>query len=262
MLDLLVNIKVISGWEYTYYLPSLDRKFHFCFFLITSVDTLHNHTTHSVLHNMTKTAPSCMCGSWYRDNDVYRFQEHTGRRWRALHGNFTPCGSRRLPSLPATAHIAEANCAHSVSAIGENFISLCCFSSPRKAYGLFWEPIDASTLGLRLGNRISPICGSSPPDPPRPVCARTAALPIPPFSKWGHGLLNSRTAFLSDAYRTYPMDLFNYRTVASPHKPAKKSVGLCRLVVGVKSPLILRGISARSSFPNKLLSLLIVLVFE
>ena len=33
-----------------------------------------------------------------------RFQERTGRRWRALHGNFTPCGSRRLPSSPATAH--------------------------------------------------------------------------------------------------------------------------------------------------------------
>ena len=47
----------------------------------------------------------------------------------------------------------------------------------------------ASTLGLRLDNRISPICGSSPPGPPRPVCARMAALPIPPFSKWGHGLL-------------------------------------------------------------------------
>ena len=47
----------------------------------------------------------------------------------------------------------------------------------------------ASTLGLRLGNRISPICGSSPPGPPRPVCARTAALPIPPFSKRGRGLL-------------------------------------------------------------------------
>ena len=62
-------------------------------------------------------------------------------------------------------------------------------SPPRKICELFWSPIDASTLGLRLDNRISPICGSSPPGPPRPVCARMAALPIPPFSKWGHGLL-------------------------------------------------------------------------
>ena len=47
-----------------------------------------------------------------------------------------------------------------------------------------------STLGLRLDNRISPICGSSPPSQPRLVCARKAAPPIPPFSSWDHGLLN------------------------------------------------------------------------
>ena len=39
----------------------------------------------------------------------------------------------------------------------------------------------ASTLGLRLDNRISPICGSSPPSQPRLVCARKAAPPIPPL---------------------------------------------------------------------------------
>ena len=48
----------------------------------------------------------------------------------------------------------------------------------------------ASTLGLRLDNRISPICVSSPPCQPRPVCARKAAPPIPPFSSWDRGLLN------------------------------------------------------------------------
>ena len=48
----------------------------------------------------------------------------------------------------------------------------------------------ASTLGLRLDNRISPICGSSPPSQPRLVCARKAAPPIPPFSSWDRGLLN------------------------------------------------------------------------
>ena len=53
------------------------------------------------------------------------------------------------------------------------------------------RPIKAvSTLGLRLDNRISPICGSSPPSQPRLVCARKAAPPIPPLSSWDHGLLN------------------------------------------------------------------------
>ena len=81
-----------------------------------------------------------------------------GRCWHTLHGNFTPCGSHRLPPLPATAH------------------------------GLSVKA--ASTLGLRLDNRISPICGSSPPSQPRLVCARKAAPPIPPFSSWDRGLLN------------------------------------------------------------------------
>ena len=44
------------------------------------------------------------------------------------------------------------------------------------------QPVKAaSTLGLRLDNRISPICVSSPPCQPRPVCARKAAPPIPPL---------------------------------------------------------------------------------
>lgn len=46
---------------------------------------------------------------------------------------------------------------------------------------------------------------------------------------------HSRTAFLSDAYRTYPMDLFNFRTVASPHRPIGRTAGLCQLAAGVKS---------------------------
>ena len=42
--------------------------------------------------------------------------------------------------------------------------------------------------------------------------------PYPSFLKAGSWPAHSHTAFLSDAYRTYPVDLFNYRTVASPHK--------------------------------------------
>ena len=53
-----------------------------------------------------------------------------------------------------------------------------------------WPVRTTSTLGLRLDNRISPICGSSPPSQPRLVCARKAAPPIPPFSSWDRGRLN------------------------------------------------------------------------
>ena len=81
------------------------------------------------------------------------------------------------------------------------------------------RPIKAvSTLGLRLDNRISPICGSSPPSQPRLVCARKAAPPYTSSLKLGSWPAQSRTAFLSGAYRMYPIDLFNSRTVASPHR--------------------------------------------
>lgn len=76
------------------------------------------------------------------------------------------------------------------------------------------RPMGRSTLGLRLDERISPICGSSPPGPPRPVCARKAAHPVPPFPA-GSWPAQSHTAALSDAYRMYPVDLFSYKAVAS-----------------------------------------------
>lgn len=99
----------------------------------------------------------------------------------------------------------------------------------------------ASTLGLRLGNRISPICGSSPPGPPRPVCARTAALPIPPFSKRGRGLLiparlSSRT-HIGRIQWTYSI------TGLSPARTeAPLRVRLCRSAAVSKVPLILRDV--------------------
>ena len=105
---------------------------------------------------MTKTAPSCRCGSWYRDNELERV---SGTHWTAL------------ARLTREFHPLR---------VSQVALFACDGSRP------LWT---ASTLGLRLDNRISPICGSSPPGPPRPVCARMAALPIPPFSKWGHGLL-------------------------------------------------------------------------
>ena len=94
-----------------------------------------------------------------------------------------------------------------------------------------------STLGLRLDNRISPICGSSPPGPPRPVCARTAALPIPPFSKRGHGLLiptrlSSRT-HIGRTQWTYSI------TGLSPARTGiSYPIHLCRLAAVSKRPSI------------------------
>ena len=110
---------------------------------------------------MTKTAPSCRCGSWYRDNELERV---SGTHWTAL------------ARLTREFHPLR---------VSQVALFACDGSRP------LWT---ASTLGLRLDNRISPICGSSPPGPPRPVCARMAALPIPPFSKWGHGLPERRRA--------------------------------------------------------------------
>ena len=103
-----------------------------------------------------------------------------GRCWHTLHGNFTPCGSHRLPPLPATAHIVEMNCTGSFPPAAKTH-SLRHSSSSHKINDFVGALHDASTLGLRLDNRISPICVSSPPCQPRPVCARKAAPPIPPL---------------------------------------------------------------------------------
>lgn len=48
------------------------------------------------------------------------------------------------------------------------------------------------------------------------LCAEGCS-PYTSFLKLGSWPAQSRTAFLSGAYRMYPIDLFNSRTVASPH---------------------------------------------
>ena len=150
---------------------------------------------------MTKTAPSCRCGSWYRDNELERV---SGTHWTAL------------ARLTREFHPLR---------VSQVALFACDGSRP------LWT---ASTLGLRLDNRISPICGSSPPGPPRPVCARMAALPIPPFSKWGHGLLipaRLPLGRISDVQWT--IQLSNCR---QPAQAAGKAAGLCRLRRCRKSP--------------------------
>ena len=84
-----------------------------------------------------------------------------GRCWHTLHGNFTPCGSHRLSPLPATAHIVEMDCTGSFPPAAKTH-SLRHFSFSHKINDFVGALHDASTLGLRLDNRISPICGSSP----------------------------------------------------------------------------------------------------
>ena len=57
----------------------------------------------------------------------------------------------------------------------------------------------------------------------RPATACLCADGCSPYTsllKAGSWPAHSHTAFLSGAYRTYPVDLFNYRTVASPHRRA------------------------------------------
>ena len=131
-----------------------------------------------------------------------RFQEHTGRRWHALHGNFTPCGSRRLPSLPATAH----------------------------------GPADHFNARTETGQSYLPDMRIIAPRPATACLCADGCSPYTSLLKVGSWPAHSRTAFLSDAYRTYPVDLFNYRTVASPHRPAGKAAGLCRLASVSKVP--------------------------
>ena len=54
--------------------------------------------------------------------------------------------------------------------------------------------------------------------PPRLVVRGAAALPIPPFFRWGHGLLAPARLSFRAAYQTYLVDLFNFRAVASSHR--------------------------------------------
>ena len=150
-----------------------------------------------------------------------RFQEHTGRRWHALHGNFTPCGSRRLPSLPATAH------------------------GPWGRFNARTETGQSYLPDIRvIASRPATAC----------LCADGCS-PYTSFLKAGSWPAHSHTAFLSDAYRTYPMDLFNYRTVASPHRRTRHSAPV-PIGGGVESPLNWRGLLAARlggpAWPNKI----------
>ena len=78
----------------------------------------------------------------------------------------------------------------------------------------------------------------------RPATACLCADGCSPYTsllKAGSWPAHSHTAFLSDAYRTYPVDLFNYRTVTSPHRSTMTDAPV-PIGGGVESPLILRDV--------------------
>ena len=137
---------------------------------------------------MTKTAPSCGHGF-----DVYYFRSNNDFRsildggWLRLTRDFHPL---RVSQITLFA---------------------CDGSRPDGA---------ASTLGLRLGKRIIIlIYGSWPQARHSLLCARWP-LALYLLSSVGSWPAHFRTASLSAVYQTYPVDLFNYQTVASPHRPA------------------------------------------
>ena len=87
----------------------------------------------------------------------------------------------------------------------------------------------------------------------RPATACLCADGCSPYTsllKAGSWPAHSRTAFLSDAYRTYPVDLFNYRTVASPHRSALTGAPV-PIGGGVESPPHFEGCFREIVFSNK-----------
>ena len=78
----------------------------------------------------------------------------------------------------------------------------------------------------------------------RPATACLCADGCSPYTsllKAGSWPTHSHTAFLLGAYRTYPVDLFNYRTVTSPHRSTMTDAPV-PIGGGVESPLILRDV--------------------
>lgn len=138
---------------------------------------------------MTKTASSCGHGF-----DVYYFHNSNDFRsildggWLRLTRDFHPL---RVSQITLFA---------------------CDGSRPNEA---------VSTLGLRLGKRIIVlIYGSWPQARHSLLCARW---PLALYLLSYGGVLASSLPHgfsFRAVYQTYPVDLFNYQTVASPHRPA------------------------------------------
>ena len=177
---------------------------------------------------MTKTAPSCRCGSWYRDNELERV---SGTHWTAL------------ARLTREFHPLR---------VSQVALFACDGSRP------LWT---ASTLGLRLDNRVSPRYADHRPQARHGLFVRGWLLSLYLPSQSGvmacsfpHGFPLGRISDVPSG----PIQLSNCR---QPAQARRKGGGPVPIGVGVESPLILMCILGRSSFSNKLLSLLIVLVF-
>ena len=106
---------------------------------------------------MTKTAPSCRCGSWYRGNELEQISRNTLSGAGAPHpGISPPAGLAGCPLCLPTAH------------------------GP-------WG--SASTLGLRLDNRISPDMRIIASRPATACLCADGCSPYTSLLKVGHGLL-------------------------------------------------------------------------
>ena len=142
---------------------------------------------------MTKTAPSCRRGSWYRDNEL---EQVSGTHWTVL------------------AHLTREFHPLRVSQVA---LFACDGSRPLGRFNARTETGQSYLPNMRvIASRPATAC----------LCADGCS-PYTSLLKVGSWPAHSHTAFLSDAYWTYPVDLFNYRTVASPYKLTGKVVGLC-----------------------------------
>ena len=178
---------------------------------------------------MTKTAPSCRCGSWYRDNELERV---SGTHWTAL------------ARLTREFHPLR---------VSQVALFACDGSRP------FWT---ASTLGLRLGQSYLPrYADHRPPGPATACLCADGCSPYTSLLKVGSWPAHSRTAFPLGRISDVPSGPIQLSNCRQPAQARRKGGGPVPIGVGVESPLILMCILGRSSFSNKLLSLLIVLVF-
>ena len=119
---------------------------------------------------MTKTAPSCRCGSWYRDNELERVFRNT------LDGAGTPYTGISPPAGLAGCPL----CLRRLTA-----------------------SLDRFNARTETGQSYLPDMRHHAPRPATACLCADGCSPYTSLLKVGSWPAHSRTAFLSDAYRTY-----------------------------------------------------------
>ena len=101
---------VILCWSFTCSVMAITSFLNI--FEVTPYMIVSEQDSETSLNRRKPRPPADAASIWIRfvDRNV---SGAIGRCWHTLHGNFTPCGSHRLPPLPATAHIVEIDCAGS-----------------------------------------------------------------------------------------------------------------------------------------------------